>query len=77
MFSAKSKSQIINDLLASALDEFADGFEFEAGREKAQDYNELGPCEIDPDVGSTTDGHRGWGMIRRVYGRYLNELELN
>lgn len=51
MFPAKSKSQIINDLLASALDEFADGFEFKPGKDRERDYDNSGPIEIEPDVG--------------------------
>jgi len=36
-FPAKSKSQIINDLLSAALDDFETTFEFKPGREIAQD----------------------------------------
>lgn len=37
IFPAKSKSQIINDLLTAALDDFANSLEFVPGRDVAQD----------------------------------------
>jgi len=71
MFPAKSKSQVINDLLASALDEFADGFEFEPGKERAQDYDQSGPIEIEPDVGLR---HSFYVRANRFLKKYEKEI---
>lgn len=75
MFPAKSKSQIINDLLASALDEFADGFEFEPGRERAQDYDGSRQIEIEPDEGLRTSFYKKANRFLKEFEREIGNEE--
>ena len=53
MFPSKTKSQIINDLLAAALDEVAEGFEFVPEKERQLDFDPDNKHEIEiaEDVG--------------------------
>jgi hypothetical protein len=59
LFPAKSKSQVINDLLAAALSGFDDSFEFKPGKERQLDREEYQGSyrefEIAPDVGLRTN----------------------
>jgi predicted DNA-binding protein len=51
IFPAKSKSQVINDLLAAALDDFADGFEFVPSKEKEREEDFEGETFYEIDCG--------------------------
>lgn len=66
MFPTKTKSQIINDLLAAALDEVAGGFEFVPGKERQLDYE--AQREIAPDEGQRV-------RFLDLANKYLKEYE--
>lgn len=55
LFPAKTKSQVINDLLAAALADFDDSFEFEPGKDRDQGFEEhqgsYRDFEVEPDIG--------------------------
>ncbi len=59
LFPAKSKSQLINDLLAASLTEFDNGFEFEPGKDRDQGCEEYQGSyrdyEVEPDIGLRTE----------------------
>jgi len=66
IFPSKSKSQLINDLLAAALQVFENSFEFVPGRDAAQDpYTD--------EILYEDQGHRV-GFLNRA-NRYLEEYE--
>ena len=66
IFPSKSKSQLINDLLAAALQDFENSFEFVPGRDVAQDpYTE--------EILYEDQGQRV-GFLNRA-NRYLEEYE--
>jgi hypothetical protein len=62
MFPTKTKTQIIGDLLASALSQFAQGLS-----------NEPSPDEFDKDPEFESCGQRGW--YERLVMKHLAELE--
>ena len=54
MYPARTKSQFINDLLAAALDQIGESFEFVPAKDVFEEYTDQGPCLFESDVGKRT-----------------------
>lgn len=68
LYPSRSKSQIINDLLATALDEVADGFEFVPGPIRELEHDGHHEYEIAEDIGERV-------RFLNLANKYLVEFE--